>query len=446
MASDLVVSRLDGVRALERCAADIDRLNADSRRPNAFASAAFLHTYALRNEYHAPGTGERLFLVRENGRVIGCAPMRQIRAPLSAASLGPLRLLGTRLEFLAAADTEQLQFSCAPADEERVTAALLRYFCQRETAWGMLELVGQKPGGALHQAVHAASNARFWARDIPVQPFTEVPLSWPDLPTYFRSLSKHMRSNIGRQARRIYAAGKTEIVLAEGAPAVSAWFDAYCELDDRSWKSGTESSTSRNPRRVRLYREIASGKAGLEPSFVGVLLDDVLVAGLLVGSNGLASPERHGTWCLEMAYDRTRADLGPGQTLLLLAVAEALGRRDGFLNFLQNFAYYKHRWGAQPIEVVNLQLIRRFSAHDGRARIGELRRWWQARKDAKSGNQEPTVAVPPKDHAESRAFAAVPVDVERARRLTAVALASAGSGMRVLDRAAARAYLPFDLE
>ncbi len=446
VAKELVVSRLDGVRAFERHAVDIDRLNAASLRPNAFASAAFLNSYALRNEYHAPGSGEQLFLVREGGRVIGCAPMRQSRDRLSPASLGALRLMGTRLEFLAAADTEQLRFSCAPEDEERVTAALLRHFCEREPGWGMLELVGQKPGGALHQAIHAAGTGRYWARDIPVQPFTEVPLAWPDLYTYFRSLTKHMRSNISRQARRMYQTGNTEILLAQGAAAVSAWFEAYCELDDRSWKNGTESSISRNARRVRLYRDIASGKAGFEPSLVAVLLDGVLVAALLIGSNGAASPERHGAWCLEMAYDRTRADLGPGQMLLLLAVGEALGRRDSFLNFLQNFAYYKHRWGAQLIDVVNLQLIRKLSPHDGRARVGDLRRWWQARNDARSGVEAPAVPAQPKDHAESSAFAAIPVDLQRARQLTAAALAAAGSGMRVLDRAAARGYLPFDLE
>lgn len=442
----LVVSRVDGVHAFERFATDIDRLNAASRRPNAFSSAGLLSCYALRNEYYTPGDGERLFLVREGTRVIGCAPMRQTLQALSPASLGPLRFTGTRLEFLAAADTEQLGFPCAPEDEERVAVALLRHFREHETAWGMLELVGQKPGGALHRAIHEAADARFWARDIRVQPFTEVPLSYPDLYSYFRSLTKHMRSNISRQARRMYQAGKTDIVLVQGAPAVSAWFDAYCELDDRSWKHGTESSISRNARRVRLYREIAAGKAGFEPSFVAVLLDGALVAGLLIGSNGVASPERHGAWCLEMAYDRTRADLGPGQMLLLLAAGEALARHDSFLNFLQNFAYYKHRWGAELIDVVNVQLIRRLSPHDGRARVGDLRRWWQARKGTSSGSEASTAPAQPKDHEESSALASIPVDLDRSRRLTAAALASAGSGMRLLDRAGARGYLPFDLE
>lgn len=453
MTTELTVSRLDGVFAIERFAADIDRLNAASSRPNAFSSAAFLYRYALRNEYHTPGNGERLFLVREQGKIIGCAPMRQSKERLSPSALGPFGISGTRLEFLAAADTEQLRFLSTPEDEERVTAALLRHFCEREPRWGMLELVGQKPGGVLHRAVHAASNARFWARDIAVQPYTEVPLVWPDLFTYFRSLTKHMRSNISRQARRLYATGQTELVLARGGAEVSAWFDAYCDLDARSWKSGTESSIARLARRVRLFRELAAGQAGFDPSFVGVILDGVLVAGLLIGSNESSSPARHGAWCLEMAYDRTRAELGPGQMLLLLAVGEALARGDSFLNFLQNFAYYKHRWGAELIDVVNVQLVRRSSPHDARARAGDLRRWWLARRAAASASAAgavPAHAVKEaKEHAEPAAAmpnATLPADLERARQLTRAARVAGGPGVRLLDRAAARVYLPFDLE
>ena len=446
MTNELVVSRLDGVSAIARFAFEIDRLNAASRRPNAFLSSGFLNSYALRNEYHRPGSGECLFLVREGGRVIGCAPMRESKELLTPPLRGQLGLYGTRLEFLAAADTEQLQFLCAAEDEQRVIAALLRHFCEGELAWGMLELVGQKPGGALHRAVHGATKARYWARDIAVQPYTEVPLNWPDLRTYFRSLTKHMRSNIGRQARRLYATGQTELVLASGASAVSAWFDVYCDLDGRSWKSGTESSIARLPRRVRFYRELAAGQAGFEPSFVGVVLDGILVAGLLIGSNQASAPERHGAWCLEMAYDRTHADLGPGQMLLLLAVGEALARRDRFLNFLQNFAYYKHRWGAEPIDVVNVQLIRRFTPHDARARVGDLRRWWLARK---SGQGTAETLQAGKEHPESSNVERSdpkPADLDRARRLTASAFAAGGDGTRRLDRSAARSYLPFDLE
>src|SRR6202000_1162270 len=122
-------------------------------------------------------------------------------------------------------------------------------------------------------------------------------------------------------------------VFAEGSGAVSAWFDAYCDLDGRSWKHGTDSSISRHPRRVRFFWETSAGRGGLDPSFFGIVLDGTLIAGLLVGSNMSASPELHGSWCLEMAYDESRADLGPGQLLLLLAVGEAIHRGNKFVSF-----------------------------------------------------------------------------------------------------------------
>ncbi len=183
-----------------------------------------------------------------------------------------------------------------------------------------------------------------------------------------------MRSNISRQARRLYASGEVELVLARGPSAVAPWLEAYRDLDGRSWKAGTESSIGRHPVRIAYFRELVEGRAGVEPSFVGIVLDGILIAGL-IGVSNAASPA-HGGWCLEMSYDQAHAALGPGQLLLLLATGEALARGDGFLNFLHNFAYFKHRWGASEIEVVNVQLIRRVSVHNVRATAGDAKRWW----------------------------------------------------------------------
>src|SRR4051812_4307427 len=90
-----------------------------------------------------------------------------------------------------------------------------------------------------------------------------------------------------------------------------------------------------------------------------------------------------------MAYDQSRAALGPGQLLLLLAIGEGIERRHRFLNFMQNFAGYKHRWGAEPIAMVNVQIIRRLSLHNTRASLGELRRWWQSRRPIAPGDAAP---------------------------------------------------------
>lgn len=430
------VTSLHGVAALERFASEIDRLNLASARPNPFLSSAFLICYALRMEYYVPGRDERLFLIWQGERLIGCAAMRRSYDYFGLPA-GPLRPRGVRFEFLAPLDTEQPGILAAPEDEARVASALIHYICEKERGWGMLEFAGQRPGTALHCAVYAAVGRDFRARDINVNSYYEIGLVWEDLNAYFRSLAKKMRSNISRQARRLFAAGEPEIVLATGAAAVTPWFDAYCDLDSRSWKHGTDSSIQRHPRRVRFYREIAAGKGGLDPGFIGIVLDGVLVAGLLYGSNATASPDSHGAWCLEMAYDQSRAELGPGQLLLLLAVGQAIENGHRFLNFMQNFSYFKHRWGAEPINVVNVRLIRRMSLRNVCTSLGDLRRKMRARDERMDE---------PAD--EERSDSPVPsaVDKDRARTFTQVARAYAGAGLRRLNRSESCAYLPFDLE
>ncbi|MEP6884237.1 MAG: GNAT family N-acetyltransferase [Gammaproteobacteria bacterium] len=430
------VTSLDGITALERFASEIDRLNLASARPNPFLSSAFLVCYALHMEYYTPGRDERLFLIWQGERLIGCAPMRR-SFDYFGLPAGPMRPRGVSFQFLAPLDTDQPGILAAPEDEARVASALIHHICEKERGWGMLEFAGQRPGTALHCAVYAAAGRNFRAREINVNPYYEIGVVWKDLNDYFRSLAKKMRSNISRQARRLFAAGEPEIVLATGAAAVTPWFDAYCELDSRSWKHGTDSSIQRHPRRVRFYREIAAGKAGLDPGFIGIVLDGVLVAGLFYGSNATASPDYHGAWCLEMAYDQSRAELGPGQLLLLLAVGQAIEKGHRLLNFMQNFAYFKHRWAAEPINVVNVRLIRRMSMRNVCTSLGDLRRKMQARHER--------IDDPAEEESTDRPAVAA-VNEDRARALTQVARAYAGAGLRRLNRTESCAYLPFDLE
>lgn len=454
----LSVSRLDGLGAIDRYAAEIDRFNCASERPNLFLSSAFLSRYALRTEHFVPGSGEFLLVVRCGEKVIGLAPLRRSRMPILPKQVGRFALTTARIEFLAPLDTEQPHFLCASADEDAVAAAIMNYLCQREGGWGMLEFGGQRPGSAIHRAIHAvaASNRRFRARDIEVEPVCELALPWADSKSYFRSLPRHMRSNISRQARRLYATGEVELVIARGPEATSAWFDCYCDVEARSWKSHTSASIARHPRRLAFYREIARGLAGFEPSFVGVLLGGALIGGLILGANQTTCPDRHGLWALEMAYDHTHAALGPGQLLLMLGITEGIDRRSAFLNLMQSFAYYKHRWGAAAIELVNVQLIPRLSLPAARAGARDVQRWWRDRKQrATQAEGSPSdgaqaSAMPNRErsdaHAQAEAAEADPIDVERARSLTQSALARSGDGLRRLDRNLARSYLPFALE
>ena len=440
--SGLTVTSCDGIDALERFAAEIDRFNLAAARPNPFMSAAFLRCYAMHCEYQNPGLEERLYLIHDGRQLIGCAPLRRSVDRFGPEKI-PLGLHGRRFQLLAPLDTEQPGILSEPGDEERVARALLRHLVEQDEDWGLLDMVGQRHGGVLHRVAHAMVDHRFRVRDIAVEPYNEIALVWPDLPAYVRSLAKKMRSNLARQTRRLFAAGTLQLVLAEGSAAVAPWLDAYCELDARSWKHGTAASISRNPRRIRYYREIVAGRGGLEPGFVGILLDGVLVASQITGGNAAAAPGRHGTWLLETAYDQYYGELGPGSLVLLLAVGEAIRRGDRHLNFMQNFAYYKHRWGADPVDVVSVQVIRRRSLHNARALLGDARRRLLAPKYAAMRAAGTIEEVEIRDADPGASVARV--DLRQAQACAAAALRSAGPGVRLLDREQAKLHLPFSL-
>lgn len=437
----LSVSVVDGVAGLEKFSPDIDALNAVSSRPNPFLSGKFLLAYAKRAEYGSARSVERLFLIREGNRLIGCFPML-IKPDAQKSGRKSIKNVFRSLVFLGYIDTDQPMIISAPHDQERCAKALIDYLCHRSSDWDLIHLTGQLPSGALRNAAYTVSQWKVRVRDIKVAPYNEIAIAWDDLRAYFRSLSQKMRSNISRQARKLYAAGDVELVHAQGSVAVSAWFDSYCDLDSRSWKDGTEGSIRRNWARTELYRDIAAGNGGFEPSFIGIVLDGVLVAGLILGSNQLAAPNRHGLWCLEMAYDRSLSRLGPGQLLFLLAMGQAIAQRHYHLNFMQNFDHYKHRWGATPITVTDVQIMRQFSARNVLAIFGDLRRRLQ-RKSALE-TEAMTLDDSQTDVIDTQK-PVLPEQLSRARELTQRALATGGDQMKIVDREGARRALPFDI-
>lgn len=434
MHETLAVQSFSGLAALEQFAEQIDALNLSSARPNPYSSADFLRCFARYNEYALDSDEIRLYTVRDQDRLIGCLPLRR-----AVDHFGPLR--GVRICFLAPFDIDQPGLLCAPEHEERVARAIVWHVRDHEAQFGMLELLGQRPDSVLYQVMHQAANARFRVRDIEVEPFNEIPMVWPDVQSYFRALSSNMRRDAARSARLLFDAGTTELVFAEGAQATSAWFDAYLDLENRSWKQSAAKAIARDARRVEFYRRLVAGHAGFTPSFIGILIDGFLVAGALNGSNAGAPAQARGMWGLEIAYDASYADLNPGQLLLLLGVHATLQRKERFFNLLQNFSYYKRRWKAETIAVKNVQLVRRWSLHNLRGTLGDLVRRLRS-------SQAPTPAGArgqrDKESADGARRTPVRPDRTQARAMAAQALAYDGPGIQRLSQAQFCELLPFD--
>ncbi len=409
-------------------------MNQSSARPNPYLSSDHLSCFAKYNEYFPDSDGIRLYTAWDQEQLIGCLPLRRVED-----RFGPLR--SSRICFLVPFDVDQPGILCAPENEERVARAVVQYIRDHEP-FGMLEIMGQRPGSTLYKVLHASGGTRFRVRDIDVDPINEIPITWPDLDAYFRSLSSSWRSSVARSTRKLLNAGTTEVVFAEGAQATSAWFDAYLDLESRSWKQNTSAAIVRDARRVELHRHLLAGQGGFAPSFVGILSDGVLIAGNLNGSSIGGAAEARGMWNFDLSYDASYADLSPGVPLLLLTVYAAMQRKEHFVNLLHSFSHYKSHWKAEMISVKNVQLIRRWSLHDLRGIMGDLIRALRSKMARKPGG----VAHPPqdKDGSNSARQAATRPDRSHAKAVATQALAYKGPDVLRLAHAQICALLPFE--
>jgi Acetyltransferase (GNAT) domain len=381
----LRVQRCDGIIGLQTLAAELDAVNESSAKPSPFATSGFTMAYAANSERDPLGMDVRLFVARDaTGLAVGWAVFAfRIDALLGVPDAilqrsGGLRKLALgaakvgeapRLELMTTSDVDRPGIVARSGYEDAVAAVLLTHLIEHERDWTLLEWRAQEHDSALWRAAHGMASPLLRVRDVEIDPYSEVNLQWPNVGAYFRALSKRMRSNVSRQARKLYATGDVSLVLVDGPEATAAFFEAYGDLETRSWKYQSSAAMGRHRLRQEFYSRIVSGQAGIEPSLIGITLDGVLIAALINGRFG----DR--MWSMEMAFDESFNELGPGQLLLLLAVMDGLDKQCRSLNFFQLHGYFKRRWLAHELPVVNVQLIRRPSLHDVRGLGGDALRW-----------------------------------------------------------------------
>jgi Acetyltransferase (GNAT) domain len=380
--NDLIVSRHDGPGAIADISSDIDGVNARAQLPSPFASSYFLASLVRHSEYDAVGVRPMVLLVRagHSADVIGFGAF--VWRDEQFVSFGLRSILkAPRVDLLTSSDADRPSIVACAGHEDNVAEAILRYLVAHVPGWQLVEFRSQEPGSPLHRAAHRLGSPRLRTRDISLVPYTEVALrnaanmqTFVNVGQYFSALSKRMRSNVSRQTRNLYWSGHVELLHATTGPGCEAFFDAYLDLERRSWKHGTDAAVTRHAERVAFVRELVSGRAGLEPSLVGVVVDGVLIAALYNGHY------EDRTWCQEMIYDESYAHIGPGQPLLLMAIGEAIDRKDRSVNFFQLHGYFKKRWLAEEIDVVNVQLLKRPGLFDAKGIVGDRLRDLQKRR------------------------------------------------------------------
>ncbi len=430
---------------LESAAPMLRSIASRADRPLPAADPDFLRSYAAHFEYSSQPLVPEVLVVERRGEAIGFLATRS-----SPHRVGPgLKVCARTL--LVTHDHDRVNLVASPADEVEAADAVAEALLRRDNPTA-IDITGLECGSPLHRALHerAARSPLWTAYDIDVPSFCSVPVAWESVAGYFAALSKTMRSNVSRQTRRLFAAGDVELLRADGVEETAPLLSAYLDLEQRSWKYAARAGILRSPKRTAFFADIVRGQAAYVPSMVGVVLDGVLIAGLLLGRFG------KGMWALEMAYDDHHRDLGAGQVLLLLAMSEAIAAGTESLGYLQHFAYFKKRWLAREVEVVSTRVVRRGSSVHVRRLVAELDRRLNrpvrgVLMTGPGGRAAHSDSGPVDRVVGAQAEADADTETDRPTRLPDAADASrrllalgCGSGVRI-GRSAAETHLPFPL-
>lgn len=425
-AAPLIVEARRSLAALADVRADLERLSARSTRRCPFSTPTFLARAVEEDEFLAfdgRDASPLLLLAWEGSSLKGFLPLRE-RAG--------------RVEPLLTHDVERPDVVAFPGDEERVARAFVEHLCFERRA-PFVDFVGVEPTSVLARACEAVARsakpgAKRRFRTVEGPPLSVIPTgSFPSIDAYFAALSKKMRGNVSRFARRLFAAGEPTWIEADGSDprALEELFEIYLSIEARSWKQRAKAGIARHEKRVRFFRRMIAERSCPRPWIGVLLLDGAPIAAMISASHEGRS------WALEMAYDEKHGDLGPGQLLLLLSIRRAIEERAATYNLMASYAYYKQRWLADVVPTCSAQLLKVGSRPFYRALLGDLRRE-VARRIA---------ADAPKDFNEDKRRVQDEVDDDPAGRAQATARAAAlttsGAKLRVETADDLARALPF---
>ena len=353
----------DSLAAAAPLREDVNALNRRSVRPDPFSTFEFFENFFRHDEFVSAGSGQPLWFLMafRAGHLIGYLALREV----SHKVMG----LATRaLGFLVTHDTDRPHVVARAEDLEHVTAAFCDYLIGRRREWSFLELQQQDGTSSLFPPPPAVERAGYLVREWPSLENCTIHIRWDTLHDYFKALSKRFRSNVSRQARALFGAGNVELLASADPVTNAAMFELYRCIEPHSWKAQANANIGRHPRRVEYFAGLLSARQPMRVSIQVLMLDGVPIAGLISGAF------MGGLYALHIVYDDRVSRLGPGSTMLLLGMRQAINGRYAFFNLLSGFRYYKIRWLAEATETRIAQIYRAGSLAFWRRRFGDWKR------------------------------------------------------------------------
>jgi len=206
------------------------------------------------------------------------------------------------------------------------------------------------PGAEIASARLARAGYRTVSDRGPYSPFRRLPSSSDELRA---SLSRNLRSQVGRRRRALGKQGALQLRVCTGGPTLEDDVEALLRVEASGWKTRSGTAILSDPRTARLYREFAYLAASRGWLRLYLLeLDGALVA----GDYGCSYAGRG--FLLKTGFDERHSALSPGlvlrEAVLSACVEEGLSSYD----FLGGPEPYKLRWTEEIRPRVTLRAYR----------------------------------------------------------------------------------------
>jgi hypothetical protein len=350
------------LKEVEALREQIDALNLKSARPDPFSTFEFYENY-LRNEARFPRWKDfrPWFLCAFAGdELVGYLALKKIASKAFGMS-------APQLDWLTAHVADRPHLVVKTELTKQVSEAFYAYLLKRKQEWSFLEFQQQDTTSPLFPAPSIDLKG-FRVRQWPNMDNGNIVVRWSTLREYFRSLSKKFRSNLSRQMRTLFAAGKVEFLMSSDPAVTPFLLELYRIVEAHSWKSKTDSAIDRDLKWAAYYRALLDAGQPMRISIHLLLLDGMPIAGLINGSF-----EKR-LYALHIVYDERMSRLAPGAAVLLMGVREAVNDRYECFDLLWGFEYYKSRWLAEITKTQSVQIYRVGGLFFWRRMLGDWKR------------------------------------------------------------------------
>ncbi len=304
--------------------------------PSCANSRVFLSPLWLRSWWQTFGAGRELMLLsaRDEGRLIGVAPMMRERGTLTFAG-------NTKV-------CDYMDFTCAAGREAEMMGALFRALS--EEPWDDLRLWAMREDSPSLTALAAVSAEFGYSCAVDVEdvcPQVDLPTDWE---SHLASLDRKHRHELKRKLRKLLQAGTVELEI------LASPLDVTVGMETFFWML----RESRADKAAFMTTEMESFFRNLVPSLAGGGLAE-LVFLRLAGIRTAAVVCLHAdgeTLLYNSGYDPAYSALSVGLLSKVLALQRAIEQGKTRFDFLRGHERYKYELGARDIAVHRVTIRR----------------------------------------------------------------------------------------